>query len=456
MQIINAGFSGLYFLDHIRWCAFVRLIAVMVTLLLCQWLPARTVSLYVGQSQIVACPNPPRSDAAINQTAWGVDGSPWVSVKKYGQTGAEITVSGYFTETTYVRCDYYYYWYINNRMYSSHATELIAVTCKKVDISLSKSSLSMNVGESCYLTASLIPSITPSPNIRWQSSSDAVTVSNGYVYAASPGTAVISAWTDAGPDKAVCMVTVNRTLPTRISVVPSEVTLNRGDGKSLSAVVTPSSASGQITWSSNSGNVSVNGNGYITARAKGEALITAASVADVSVCGHCRVIVTNNVRKLAFDTDIYFLSPGEQFQLTVRREPEDADESGLSWQSSAVGIVMVTQSGCIEAIGSGQSVISVCLSDNPSVKADCLVVCAPVTDYSNVGIPHITNLKYRYRDGDYIRFGTSEDANLNWYLDGMKVSGPMRLSAGKHSIRLKVIKESILRESLVREIDVEQ
>ena len=145
------------------------------------------------------------------------------------------------------------------------------------NVSLSSTTLSMNVGDTKILTATITPNDVPKKDITWTSSDISIaTVSNGTVTAISPGTVTITAKTYNGKN-AKCMVTVKPIEPRSISLNKSTLTLNEGDTYQLSATVNPSNTTDKsVTWYSNNISVaSVDSNGKVTAKSIGSATITA-------------------------------------------------------------------------------------------------------------------------------------------------------------------------------------
>lgn len=77
-------------------------------------------------------------------------------------------------------------------------------------VQLSKSALSLNLGESERLIATVNPTNAFNKNVTWGSDNPNIaSVSNGYVYAHAVGTATITVTTEDGAKTASCVVTVN-------------------------------------------------------------------------------------------------------------------------------------------------------------------------------------------------------------------------------------------------------
>lgn len=232
---------------------------------------SQSIKLYVGQSTFVSCPDPPTG--AIYQTAWGSKHAA-VSVTKDGTYGAKIKVTSYFTGTAQVQCDYYWRWYVGNRQYTNHATTYYNVTCEKVNIRMNQSGpVTLNSGDGIHLSVTLSPSITPSPTVVWNSSKPNVAEvnQNGYVWAKQPGTAIISASSNAGPDKATITINVNPVSVERAELSPSTVNIVTDETKQLTLTTYPQySKEESASWYSRNPSIaSVNSNGMVTGKSPG-------------------------------------------------------------------------------------------------------------------------------------------------------------------------------------------
>ncbi len=152
-------------------------------------------------------------------------------------------------------------------------------------ITLSPSSLSLNVGATQTITASVTPA-DANGSLNWKSDKTSVaTVTNGVVRAVGEGVAVITA-TSKVNSAVSASVTVNVTEPSvqSLSISPSALSLTVGGTRQLTVTATPSGASNAVTWSSNAPSVvNVNANGFVTAVSEGEAIITATSVKTLGV-----------------------------------------------------------------------------------------------------------------------------------------------------------------------------
>lgn len=249
-------------------------------------------------------------------------------------------------------------------------------------VTLSQSSLTLNVGGSSTLTATVSPSNATNKTVTWTTSNASVaTVSGGKVTAVGPGTATITATTSGG-QKATCTVTV-RVPVTGISISRSTLALTVGATSTLTATVAPSNASDKsYSWSSsNSGVATVNSSGLVTAKANGTATITATTT-DGGKKASCTVTVTTPASGVSVSPTAATIIKGQTRQLTATVAPSSASNKSVSWSSSNNTVATVSSAGLVTAKASGTADITVTTADG-NYKAVCKVtVRVPVTGVS--------------------------------------------------------------------------
>lgn len=162
---------------------------------------------------------------------------------------------------------------------------------KVSSVSLNDSSVSLVVGETVQLRASIQPSNATEKDITWASSKQSVaTVSNsGLVTAVAEGSATITA--SAGGKSATCSITVSKGVVAVTSVALNKTTLEltEGDSETLTATVKPDDATDKtVMWSSSNPMIASVSNGQVVANSLGETFITA-SVASLSA--KCKVTI---------------------------------------------------------------------------------------------------------------------------------------------------------------------
>ena len=144
-------------------------------------------------------------------------------------------------------------------------------------VSFDQTAVTMTVGDTVALVATVLPSNTTDKSITYSSSNPAVAVAvNGTVTAAGVGAAVIIATTSNGKT-ATCTVTVS--VPTvdvtGVTLNKTELSLTVGESATLTATVTPANATDKsVMWSSSDPSVATVENGRITAVGEGTATVT--------------------------------------------------------------------------------------------------------------------------------------------------------------------------------------
>lgn len=159
-----------------------------------------TVALTVNQTETLTATITP-ANATNKNVTWSASGDGVVSVvdglvralKPGTSTVTATTVDGGYTA--------------NCEVTVSAAT--VAVT----GVTLNKASLSLTVGDSETLTATVAPSDATNKNVTWSVTGDAVTVNNGTVTAAKAGEATVTVTTVDGGFTANCAVTVKEAKP---------------------------------------------------------------------------------------------------------------------------------------------------------------------------------------------------------------------------------------------------
>ena len=237
-------------------------------------------------------------------------------------------------------------------------TEVINVT----EIKLNTNTLSLNVGSTGQLYATVNPSNATDKTITWSSSDNSIaTVSNtGLVKGIAEGNATITA--KCGNVSATCNVTVENPIinASSITLTPSSLHLYTGSTGQLTATVEPSNATDKtVTWSSSDNSIAtVSNTGLVKGIAAGNATITAKCG---NVSATCNVTVENpiiNASSITLTPSSLHLYTGSTGQLTATVEPSNATDKTVVWTSSDELIATVSDSGIVEAIAEGEAVIT--------------------------------------------------------------------------------------------------
>lgn len=227
------------------------------------------------------------------------------------------------------------------------------ITVQKTTITLNKSDVTLEHGQSVQLTAKVSNQTTPI--YRSNRPSIAKIDEIGKITAMKPGTATITVKADGTTE--TCKVTVKKP---KIQISKNQVTLYRTQKVKLSAAV---SSGLQPVWKSSSPSVaSVDNNGQVTALKHGTTTII---VSLDGVKKTCKVIVKQPTIQLS-DTSIQ-LKKGASKQLTATVSSGNA----VVWNSSNSDVVYVSSKGKIKAKKKGRATI---YAKEDGVKVSCKVV----------------------------------------------------------------------------------
>ncbi len=251
----------------------------------------------------------------------------------------------------------------------------VSVTVNTESVTLDKTALSLAVGETAQLTATVSPADATDKTVAWSSSDASVAkVDNGKVTALKSGKATITA--KCGEKTAECVVTVSVPV-TSISLDKTALSLAVGETAQLTATVSPADATDKtVAWSSSDASVAKVDNGKVTALKSGKATITAK-------CGEktaeCVVTVSVPVTSISLDKTALSLAVGETAQLTATVSPADATDKTVAWSSSDASVAKV-DNGKVTALKSGKATITAKCGEK---TAECVVtVSVPVTSIS--------------------------------------------------------------------------
>ena len=204
----------------------------------------------------------------------------------------------------------------------------------------------------------------------------------GFVVLKSYGKARIQATTEDGGYTDVCEFDVyEHTVGIRLETEQARV--RKGGRLTLAAVAQPEGKTdGRLVWSSSDGSVaSVDEEGVVSGKSKGEAVITVTAV-DGGYTAECRVRVYQPVTELRMDNRSVTVDTGEDIQLTATILPYDADNKSIVWSSDNPDVADVNGKGVVTGVKAGQTVIRA-TSEDEGISDFCVVtVNQPVTGVS--------------------------------------------------------------------------
>lgn len=227
------------------------------------------------------------TNATNKNVTWSSSNTSVASVSSYGQVSARSAGTATITCRA---AD-------GSGKYATCRVSVESATVYVSSITLNNSSLSLGVGETSQLSASVYPTTATNRSVNWTSDDTSVATvsSGGLVTAKSAGTAVITCKAkDGSGKKATCTITVKEPVkPTSITLSKTKATLAEGETLQLTATVTPSDAYDKtVTWmSDNTAVATVSVNGFVTAKGIGTANIIATTSNNLAAV--CTITVEN-------------------------------------------------------------------------------------------------------------------------------------------------------------------
>lgn len=174
----------------------------------------------------------------------------------------------------------------------------VTVTVSPTEVWIRKT-MTLEEGMTGELVAIFKPSDTTETEITWSSSNKNVATvdENGKVTAVAAGTAIITAQTVVDGVNATCNVSVQASIKpvTSVTFDNTELTINVGESKTITATVNPDDATDNtLNWTTSDSSVAtVDENGKVTAVSTGVATITATAVSGESAT--CTITVPSVV-----------------------------------------------------------------------------------------------------------------------------------------------------------------
>ena len=194
-------------------------------------------------------------------------------------------------------------------------------------ITLNHSTLSLAVGGSVALTATLTPE-NATDAVVWSSNNTKIAEvsNNGTVTAKALGTATITA--TVGSYTATCEVTVAVPV-TGVSLDKETMSLTAGSTGTLVATITPANATNQnLTWTSDNEEVATVSDGVVTAVAAGTANITV-TTAEGSKTATCAVTVTRRSSSSSSNPTYPITTPSKTENGSVTVTPKSAKRGSI-------------------------------------------------------------------------------------------------------------------------------
>ncbi len=235
---------------------------------------------------------------------------------------------------------------------------------------LDKTALTMNVGETQTITATVNPELTTDKTVTWTTSDPEVaTVDNGTVTAVKSGSATITA--KCGDASATCEVKVNQPV-TSVKLNAATRTIYTGKTFTLKATVAPANATDKtVKWTTSNKNVAtVTSKGVVKGVRPGTATITA-------TCGGkkaaCKFTVKQLVTSIKLNAKAKIVYSGKTFTLKATVSPKNASNKTVAWTTLNKKVATVTSRGVVKGIKGGTTYVRATAKDGSKKYAQCKV-----------------------------------------------------------------------------------
>lgn len=250
------------------------------------------------------------------------------------------------------------------------------------EISIDKSEITLKVGETATVTATIIPDDATNKAIEWNSQNPHIAsiTEDGIISANSIGYAAISvqALDGSGVSQSI-IVNVVPTPTTDITIEqPATTSFKAGEIIRLSAQIMPEDATDKtVSWVSSDPEIAVVEDGVVTAVGTGSVTITA------TASGGQRSEITLSViptlaTSILLNQASAELKIGDEIQLSAYVFPSGTTNTMVSWSSSNELVATVSDNGLVSTIGKGVAIISATTVDGSELRAECEIQVSPI------------------------------------------------------------------------------
>lgn len=249
------------------------------------------------------------------------------------------------------------------------------ITAKAIDVtavSLSSTSLSLQVGDTETISATVSPTNATDQTIVWSSSNDLIATvdENGLITAKKKGSCNVTATSTNGKTKS-CTVTVSDIEPTAIAVSKTSCTLDVDETTTITAILSPTNVTDtDLQWTSSNEAIATVVDGVITAVSAGTTTITVETGNGLTKT----ITVTVNplvATSISLNTETATLLVNEQQTLVASILPEKTTDKTITWSSSDESVAKVSSVGKITAVAVGEATITATTANG--LTATCVV-----------------------------------------------------------------------------------
>jgi uncharacterized protein YjdB len=269
-------------------------------------------------------------------------------------------------------------------------------------VSLDVTTLSLKVGESKQLQATIVPADAANPEVSWMTSNPSIaTINEGLVTAVGEGSAVITVTAADGGWTATCNVTVSSVEVKVKKVVMnfSDTTISIGASLDLVASVIPSNATQRaLTWTKRGDDTSA----ISISRPVGSTSDSVMTVTGISE-GKARVVATTasgywascnvTVTKAYVPITDFSVSPtslsvsiNQSSSISASILPTNATDKTVTWTSDDPLTATVDKYGNVTGVSKGSATITAVPNDNKALAATCTVTVLGYANVTNISL----------------------------------------------------------------------
>ncbi|MEG2290628.1 MAG: S8 family serine peptidase, partial [Clostridium sp.] len=306
-------------------------------------------------------------------------------------------------------------------------------TIRLDEITIDKTNMTLELGKTEKLTATLTPNNVPGISLIWSSENEQIATvdANGNVTAVAPGATTVIVKTNDGRLSLKCAINVTKDgeVPTITGITLEKpiMDVKIGEEFDLNFNLEPYNhlvKTAEFISSSNS-IVSVV-DGKAVAHKAGKVIVTV-NINSYTVFGTWEINVTDtstSLKSIALNEETLKLKKGESSQLEVTFDPADATNKNVTWSSSDEKIVKVVD-GKVVAIGVGEAVVTV-KSEDGGYTDTCKVTVLP----TDIGLKSIklNESKIKLKKGESSQLAVTFDPadatnkNVTWSSSDEKVA----------------------------------
>lgn len=271
----------------------------------------------------------------------------------------------------------------------------VAVTAISVD----PESVTMEVGGSETVTASITPQSVSQAVTAESANTDIATVTvNGsevIISSVAEGTTTVTITSEADNSFSKTInVTVNPVAITGVAISGNETEILVGGTTTLTAAVTPANAAQTVTWTSSDENIATVTGGIVTGVAVGTVTITATSTKDNTKSDTYSIEVKPiKVTGITVAPATQSLSVGGTVQLSATVSPANATDKTYEWSSDDETVVTVDADGLVTALKIGTCTIKATAKDGSAASGSCVITVAATQVTSISVLPESATIK---------------------------------------------------------------